>query len=169
MNKMTQAALAALVISFGFGSTVVYAADTAGRPGQQKPHKPGKHGCGDKCDGKIDVVLEVARHCDLDVLNPTLTLAAGADGNWAAAGAFNVRTNAPYRLNIAPLTQLRNGATSVPVTVATTRGGNAYSGTQSSTAGLDHTWDVNASVLSSVVNAADAGTYRGVYNVEVRF
>mgnify|MGYP004576716471 CR=1 FL=1 len=173
MKKMTQATLAALVLGFGFSSTALYAAEAnRGGPPQQgpnKPHKPGKHGCGDKCDGKIDIVLEVPRHCDLDVDTPRLTLAQTTGGNWSDAGFFNVSTNAPYRLNINPLNTLRNGENTVPVVVTTTRGGKAYYGTQSSTKGQAHRWDVAATVAGSAVEAADAGTYRGVYNVEVRF
>ena len=69
MNKITQAVLATVVLSFGLGSTAVYANQTAGKPGSQTPHKPGKHGCGDKCDGKLtlswkfqDIVIWMWKH-----------------------------------------------------------------------------------------------------------
>ncbi len=74
---------------------------------------------------KSDIVLEVPRHCDLDVETPRLTLAQTTGGNWSDAGFFNVSTNAPYRLNINPLNTLRNGENSVPVVVTTTRGGKS--------------------------------------------
>ncbi|WP_216935066.1 MULTISPECIES: hypothetical protein [unclassified Acinetobacter] len=166
MNKMTQAVLATVVLSFGLGSTAVYANQVAGKPGS---HKPGKHGCGDKCDGKIDIVLDVPRHCDLDVETPQLTLAQTTGGNWSDAGFFNVSTNAPYRLNINAPNNLRSGQNTVPVSMTTTRGGKAYSGTQTSTKGQAHRWDVAATVAGSAIAAADAGTYLGTYNVEVRF
>ena len=84
MNKMTQAALAAL--AFGFCSTAVYAdgAEAAsfgggGGSGNGGSHHSGNSGCGTKCDGEIDIELTVAKHCDLDINKKKITIAQGDD------------------------------------------------------------------------------------------
>lgn len=173
MNKIVLTALASLVL--GLGSASVYAGGPSHGPGPSKPskpHKPGKHGCGDKCDGKINVVLDVAKHCDLDIIDETLTLAAASDGSWTDTGTFNVRTNAPYRLQISPLNTLTGPGGSVPVQVSTRLNGaaDAYNGGNlPSTGNADQAFNVTATVAESAYNGADAGIYRGTYTVAVRF
>ncbi len=173
MNKIVLTALASVVL--GLGSASVYAGGPDRGPGPSKPtkpHKPGKHACGDKCDGKINVVLDVARHCDLDIVDETLTLAQAQNGTWTDTGTFNVRTNAPYRLQISAPNTLTGAGGAVPVQVSTRQNGaaDAYNGgTLASTGNADQAFNVTATVAQNDYNNADAGTYRGTYTVAVRF
>ena len=174
MKKTTQAALAALVLSVGFGSTAAYANELEARPGPKptKPHKPGKHGCGDKCDGKIKIDLKVDRHCDLDIGTSTMTLAGTPGGDYSANGHFDVRTNAGYSLLISAPATLAGSAGSVPVAVTTRQdgAGSDYTGsTLPSTGNADVRFNVKALVTSSAIDSADAGNYTGNYIVAVKF
>lgn len=175
MKKVTQAALAAAVLSFSFGSTAVFAEEIAGKPRPHHPHKPGSHGCGDKCDGKIKINLKVDKHCDLDINDPTLTLAGGPGGNYTASGSFDVRTNAGYSLNISAPTTLMGAPGSDPVPVAvTTRqqgaGSDYTSGSNlPSTGNADVRFNVNALVTSGDISGAEAGHYSNTYTVAVAF
>ncbi len=84
MNKMTQAALAALVL--GVCATGVYAEDDLARG---IPTPPPPSGCDVDCSGKIDIKLKVEPHCELQVLTPTLTLQDKVGGD-TAQGSFRV-------------------------------------------------------------------------------
>jgi len=174
MKKMTQAALAALVMSFGCGSTLVYAdAEIAGKPGPKptKPHKPGKHGCGDKCDGKIKINLKVDKHCDVDMGDTVLNLArstAGGGEVWTDSTSFSVDTNSFFRVNYVAPTQLNGAGGSVPVTVATLVYGASYS-TGDLLETTSATFDVTATVAGSDYRDARAGDYSNVYTFAVAF
>ncbi|ATO18699.1 hypothetical protein BS636_02990 [Acinetobacter sp. LoGeW2-3] len=170
MNKIIFAALASLVV--GLGSASVYAGDDHGK-GPNKPHKPGKSSCGDKCDGKIKILLDVPRHCDLDILDETLTLTE-RNGNWTDTGSFTVRTNAPYRLDIsAPRNLTGPAGARVPVDVTTrqagARGEVRGNTTFASTRNADQRFNVTATVSGTNYAEADAGLYSGIYTVAVRF
>jgi|SRR5690606_2427476 hypothetical protein len=162
MNKTIQAALAAL--AFGVCVTSVHAGE-ADRGGG---HKPGKSSCGHDCKGKIDIVLEVPKHCDLDIADSSLVLTE--QNNYTDATTFGVRTNADYSLTITPPGTLVNGTRSVPVSVQTTRrGGAAYSsGSTVTWDGREHTYGVRAQARNIGIGTY-AGTYRGTYGVEVKF
>lgn len=171
MNKMAQAALAALV--FGLGATATYATETA-RPGHGGGHggghHSGNHGCGSSgdCKGKIDIDLVVEKHCDLDVNDTQLTL--DKSNGYSDSTKFQVRTNANYHLAISAPATLVGGGQSVPVTVTTTGVNGAYtSPTTINWDGLEHEYTVNASSPGLDVMATRAGTYKGAYNVEVKF
>ena len=163
MNKTIQATLAAL--AFGICATSVYAGDEDRGGG---PHKPGKSACGNDCKGKIDIVLEVPKHCDLDIADSNLVLTE--QNNYTDATTFGVRTNADYSLTITPPGTLVNGTRSVPVSVQTTRrGGAAYSsGSTVTWDGREHTYGVRAQARNIGIGTY-AGTYRGTYGVEVKF
>lgn len=171
MKKITQVALAALVL--GVGSASVYAGGDDRGSSQHKPHKAGKHGCGDKCEGKMKIVLDIPRHCDLDILDETLTLTQARNGSWTDTGAFTVRTNAPYRLDIsAPQVLNGQGGATIPVQVSTRqhRSGRDYNGRYlPSTKNADQRFNVTATVSNDNYSEADAGLYSGIYTVAVRF
>ena len=164
MNKTIQAALAAL--AFGVCATSVYAGGPGG-PGSQ-PHKPGKSACGHDCKGKIDIVLEVPKHCDLDIADSTLVLTE--QNNYTDSTTFAVRTNADYRLAITPPSTLVNGSRSVPVSVDTTRrGGATYrNGSTVNWDGREHTYGVKAYARNIGIGTY-AGNYKGTYGVEIKF
>src|SRR5690606_30093392 len=107
MKKTTQAALAAVVLSVGFGSTAASANELEARAGPKKI--------------KIDV--KVDRHCDLDIGTSTMTLAGTPGGDYSANGHFDVRTNAGYSLLISAPATLAGSAGSVPVAVTTRQDG----------------------------------------------
>ncbi|WP_407307514.1 hypothetical protein [Acinetobacter sp.] len=162
MNKKIQTALAAL--AFGVCATSVYAGPPERGGG---PHKPGKTSCGNECKGKIDIVLEVPKHCDFSIADSSLALTA--QNNYTASTTFDVSTNADYSLTITPPGTLVNGARSVPVSVQTTRGGATYaSGSTVNWDGRAHTYGVRAQA-SNIGVGTYAGTYRGTYGVEVKF
>lgn len=162
MNKTIQAALAAL--AFGVCATSVYAGE-ADRGGG--PHKPGKSSCGHDCKGKIDIVLEVPKHCDLDIDDSNLLLTE--QNNYIDSTTFDVRTNADYSLTITPPGTLVNGTRTVPVDVVTRRGPREYtSGTTVNWDGREHTYRVRAQAQNIGIGTY-AGTYRGTYGVEIKF
>lgn len=162
MNKTIQVALAAL--AFGVCATSVYAGDEDRGGG---PHKPGKSGCGNDCKGKIDIVLEVPKHCDLDIEDSTLVLTE--QNRYTDSTTFGVRTNADYSLAITPPGTLANGTRTVPVDVVTSRGRAEYtSGSTVSWDGREHTYSVRAQARNIGIGTY-AGTYRGTYGVEIKF
>ncbi|MGN0936931.1 hypothetical protein [Acinetobacter amyesii] len=178
MNKMAQAALAALV--FGLGATATYA-ETArpgpgsgnggGHGGGHGGHHSGNHGCGSSdCKGKIDIDLVVEKHCDLDIDDTQLTL--DKNNSYTDSTKFQVRTNANYYLAIVAPTTLTGpaGSNPVPVAVTTTGAAGAYTSPNVITwDGLEHEYTVQATSAGLDVMTTMAGTYKGAYNVEVKF
>ena len=175
MNKMTQAALAAL--AFRFCSTAVYAdgAEAAsfgggGGSGNGGSHHSGNSGCGTKCDGEIDIELTVAKHCDLDINKKKITMAQGANDKWWGDSSFDVSANAPYSLNITAPTKLtKAGAADIPITVKTKLGSADYSGATLGYQLAKRVFDVKVDTTNSVPYMTQAGTYTGVYKVAVAF
>ncbi|MCU4364254.1 hypothetical protein KTG70_03445 [Acinetobacter variabilis] len=99
MNKMTQAVLAALALSFGFGSTVVYAADaeTAGRPGHNPKPPIDWSKCNTLgCEKEIPISLKINKKCILTGGNAILLSAAGG----TQSTNYSITTNTPYVLNL---------------------------------------------------------------------
>ena len=164
MNKLIKVAVSALVLGLG---TAAYATDA--KPGQGG-HHGGNSGCGSAgdCKGKIDIDLVVEKHCDLDVDESLLTL--NKNNSYTDSTKFQVRTNANYYLAISAPTKLVDGTQSVPVTVTTTGLGGTYtSPTVINWNGLEHEYTVKATSAGLDAMATRAGTYKGTYNVEVKF
>ncbi len=118
MNKMTQAALAALVL--GACSTGIYAGDD-----DRGGYNDGPKGCDTNCSGKIDIKLKVEPHCELKIHTPTLTLQDRAGGD-TVNGRFSVGANAKFKINLTTAngSKLKMGPhESIPITITTKRGG----------------------------------------------
>ncbi|OTG68610.1 hypothetical protein B9T25_03715 [Acinetobacter sp. ANC 4470] len=171
MNKMTKVALATLML--GMCSTVVLADGEEAARGDDGHHQPGKHGCGTKCDGDIDIELTVEKHCDLDINKEKIVMAKNLiGGKWSGQSSFDVSANAPYSLNItkpATLVNQINPAQNIPVGVNTLLGVVPYVGAVLPYSPLTRTFTVKAETTNPVSNMAHWGLYKGTYKVAVAF
>lgn len=166
MNKMTQAALAALVL--GACSTGIYAGD------DDRGYNEGSKGCGVTCSGKIDIKLKVEPHCELKVLTPTLNLQDKAGGD-TVNGSFRVGANAKFKINLTTAngSKLKMGSETIPVTITTKRGGtniplNATTPDQPFTPGGWTGYDVKV-VSPQVGVSKPVGTYTEELRIAVSF
>ncbi|CAB1208528.1 hypothetical protein [Acinetobacter bouvetii] len=167
MNKMTQAALAAFVL--GACATGVYAGENDKRTPERAPV-----GCGVDCKDKIDIVLNVEPHCDIDVTTPTLTLQDKAGGD-TKTGSFKVGANALFKINLTTANgeKLKFANNEIPVSIVTKRGGtviplNATTGGQPFTLGGWTKYDVTAKVGEVGINKP-VGTYKEELRIAVSF
>lgn len=170
MNKMTQAALAALVL--GVCSTGVYATEDVASFGGSGGgnHHSGNSGCGTDCKGSIDITLEVPKHCDLDINKKTIVMTKGSGITWSGSSSFDVSANAPYSLTITKPSTLVNGSASIGVSVATLLGSAPYTGGTLSYQSAARVFNVNATTTNTTsLDSAQAGTYKGTYTVAVAF
>ena len=169
MNKLIKVSVSALFLSLG--ATAVYATETADRG--NSGHNPGNSGCGTECKGEIPIELNVPKHCDLDVLgDKKITMAAGAQNKWSGSAKFEVRANAPYKLNITKPSELINaidGTQKIGVNVDTKLGATLYAGTPLPYSPTARTFDVVATTVNAVSDMAYYGTYKGTYKVAVDF
>jgi hypothetical protein len=170
MNKMTQAALAALVL--GVCATGVYAEDDLARG---IPTPPPPSGCDVDCSGKIDIKLKVEPHCELQVLTPTLTLQDKVGGD-TAQGSFRVGANAQFKIGLTTAngSKLKMGANEIPVTITTKRNGTTTIPLNATTAGQPFTpggWTpYNVTVVSPQVGVSKpVGTYTEELRIAVSF
>ena len=167
MNKMTQAALAALVL--GACSTAVFAEDDLAKG------LPAPSGCDTDCSGKIDIKLKVEPHCELQVLTPTLTLQDKVGGD-TKQGSFRVGANAQFKIGLTTAngSKLKMGTNEIPITITTKRGGtttiplNATTGSQPFTAGGWTPYDVTV-VSPQVGVSKPVGTYTEELRIAVSF
>lgn len=172
MNKLIKVSVSALFLSLG--ATAVYAMETGVADRGNSGHKVGNSGCGTKCDGEIPIELYVPKHCDLDILgiSKKITMAAGAQNKWSGSAQFEVRANAPYKLNITKPSELTNAIDStqkIGVNVETKLGTNLYDGTTLTYSSTARTFDVEATTVNAVSEMAHYGTYKGTYKVAVAF
>ncbi|WP_180186666.1 hypothetical protein [Acinetobacter sp. YH01008] len=134
MNKMTQTVLAALALSFGFGSTVVYAADaeTAGRPGHNPKPPIDWSKCNTLgCEKEIPISLKINKKCILTGGNAIVLSAAGG----TQTTNYSITTNTPYVLNLQTANAGANNTTfvrhetdaseTIATTIVTTKQGAA--------------------------------------------
>ncbi|SPL69972.1 hypothetical protein [Acinetobacter stercoris] len=172
MSKIVKTVLASLV--FGLCSAAAFAdgEDLAakGGGGGHGGHNPGNSGCGTTCNGKIDISLDVPKHCDLDIITDTITLANTSGNSWSGSGSFTVAANSDYRLNITAPTQLNNGLYSVGVNVDTKKpGGASYmTGEVLPFSASARTFTVQANSTFDPTTTR-YGTYTGIYQVAVDF
>ncbi|WP_180177798.1 hypothetical protein [Acinetobacter sp. YH01005] len=175
MNKLIKVTVSALVLGLG---TAAYATEAnrgghgGGNPGGG--HQSGNSGCGTKCDGEIPIELNVPKHCDLDILgkDKKITMAAGAQNKWSGSAQFEVRANAPYKLNITKPSELTNaidGTQKIGVNVDTKLGTTLYAGATLPYSSTARTFDVVATTVNAVSEMAHYGTYKGTYKVAVDF
>lgn len=172
MNKLIKVSVSALFLSLG--ATAVYATtDVADRGGPGNGHNQGNSGCGNDCKGEIPIELFVPKHCDLDVLGEKkITMTAGAQNKWSGKAQFEVRANAPYKLNITKPAKLINAIDSsqdIAVNVDTKLGSQTYTGTTLSYSPAARKFDVTATTVGSVSDMAHWGAYKGTYKVAVDF
>ena len=173
MNKMTQTALAALVL--GVCSTAIYAADEgeAARGGGGPSYNWGS--CTTLgCEKDIPIKLEVPKKCEI-LGGSAITLSK--DGG-AKTSNYTVRSNTHYVLNIqtantgtSSSTYVKHeddGSVRVPTTISTTKaGGGTIAWGNSNHVGLaDDVYTV--SVNNAAVSAFQrAGTYNDTYRIKV--
>lgn len=171
MNKLIKVSVSALFLSLG--ATAVYAMETGTADRGKSGHNSGNSGCGTKCDGEIPIELNVPKHCDLDILgDKKITMAAGAQNKWSGSAQFEVRANAPYKLNITKPSKLTNAINStqkIDVDVDTYLGTNQYAGATLPYSSTARTFDVVATTVNAVSEMAHYGTYKGTYKVAVDF
>jgi len=165
MNKITQAALAALVL--GVCSTGVYAEDDLAAKGAPTP-PPSSSGCDPDCSGQIEIKLEVPKTCSVYVSKKTIELAKKSGTNsWVGSSSYTVTSNSGYTLKITKPTYLVDGANKLPIDVITKNGtstvGDVTKYNYSATA---RTFNVDAEV-KNVSSTTPAGTYKGTYIADV--
>ena len=166
MNKMTQTALAALVL--GACSTVIYAG------GEDKGSQPsGPSGCSVDCEGKIDIELKVDPHCELQVLTPKIVLEDKAGGD-TKNGSFKVGANAVYKIELSTAnnSNLKMGTNSIPIAIKTTRSGTVIpmGVTPNQPFTLGGWTAYNVEVKSPEVGVTKpVGTYTEQYRIKVSF
>ncbi|NNH00624.1 hypothetical protein [Acinetobacter sp. ANC 5414] len=123
MNKMTQAALAALVL--GACSTAVMAGEE-GRPNQDRGCNTGS------CTGSIPIVVKVPKRCMLKIDTPSIALGDGE----TETGRFSVGANANYNLLVDTVNRVgtsattrseaKSGSNAVGITVETRLAGSSH-------------------------------------------
>lgn len=179
MNKMTQAVLAALALSFGFGSTAVYAedAETSGRPGHNPKPPINWSKCNTLgCEKEIPISLKINKKCILTGGNAIVLSAAGGTQNTN----YSITTNTPYVLNLQTANAGINNATfvkhetdpseTISTTIVTTKqGAGAVPLGNSSHAGqaVDN---YTLSVTNAAVGATQlAGNYTDSYLIKAYY
>lgn len=173
MKLQVQTALAALVL--GMCSTMVLADPDVSTQsfGGGGDHKTGKHGCGTKCEGDIDIELFVEKHCDLDIDKEKIVMQKNhMGGKWSGQSGFDVRANAPYSLNITKPTHLVNqidATQKIGVDVDTKLGMVNYNGAVLPYSSSKRTFTVKAETTNPVNEMAHWGLYKGTYKVAVAF
>ncbi|OTG67396.1 hypothetical protein [Acinetobacter silvestris] len=168
MNKMTQAALAAVVL--GACSTAVFA-DDAAKPGDNGPDFSRCTELG--CSKDIPITLEVPKKCTVSGGSPIILSSAGG----TKTSNYAVESNTHYVLELSTAntgfsnsTYVKNGTNHISTTIKTNGGGlvNAGMGT------TNHTGLGTDNYVVSVTNAATtasnaAGTYSDTYRIRVSY
>ena len=168
MNKITQAALSALVL--GACSTAVFAEGEADRSdGGQDYSRCTQVGC----TKDIPITLEVPKKCEVKGGN-AITL--NANGG-TAMSAYQIESNTHYVLELTTAnagpsntTFVKNGLDKVNTTIKTNGGGLVNAGMGSSNHSGMGTDSYTVSVTNAAATAANkAGTYTDTYKIRVSY
>ena len=169
MNKITQAALSALVL--GACSTAVFADGEADRPGygDQDYGKCTQVGC----TKDIPITLEVPKKCEVKGGN-AITL--NANGG-TAMSAYQIQSNTHYVLELTTAnagpsntTFVKNGLDKFTTNIKTNGGGLVNAGMGSTNHAGMGTDNYTVSVTNAAATAANkAGTYTDTYKIKVSY
>lgn len=166
MNKITQAALSALVL--GACSTAVFADGEADRGGldYSKCTQVG-------CTKDIPITLEVPKKCEVKGGN-AITLASGGG---TVSSAYSIESNTHYILELTTAnagtsntTFVKNGVDKVNTTIKTNGGGLVNAGMGSTNHAGMGTDNYTVAVTNAAATVANkAGTYTDTYKIKVSY
>ena len=168
MNKITQAALSALVL--GACSTAVFADGEAERPGGG----PDFSKCTQVgCTKDIPITLEVPKKCEVKGGN-AITLASGGG---TVSSAYSIESNTHYILELTTAnagtsntTFVKNGVDKVNTTIKTNGGGLINAGMGSTNHAGMGTDNYTVAVTNAAATVANkAGTYTDTYKIKVSY